>query len=133
MSTQLWGRKIDVNEIVTIGISLRSLLVQGIQSPRGATYRLYTCTLCTRSWTHLRHFGLSRFAVRHGDLISFLEALPPTLRSVQLSFLFFLEGCYRDLVADMRDRLGWRKRPVEQRRRVSIGLPDVLDDLKRRI
>lgn len=45
-------------------------------------------------WKNLRHFGLSRFAVRQNDLLLFLQALPATLRSVELSILFFLEGNY---------------------------------------
>ncbi|KAJ0124416.1 hypothetical protein J7T55_005754 [Diaporthe amygdali] len=74
-------------------------------------------------WSRLSHFALSRFHVRQDDLLSFLGALPPTLRSVELSFLFFLDGYYRDLLDGMRDQLGWRERPAEQRPRVSIGLP----------
>lgn len=85
------------------------------------------------AWTRLRHFGLSRFAVRQDDLLSFLEALPKTLRSVELSFLFFLEGNYRDLVAGMRSQLGWRERPAQQRPCVAIGLPDSLDITRRGI
>ncbi|KAI8185517.1 hypothetical protein K4K51_011564 [Colletotrichum sp. SAR 10_75] len=39
------------------------------------------------AWTHLRHFGLSRFLVKEDDLLDLLGALPDTLRSVELSFL----------------------------------------------
>lgn len=83
------------------------------------------------AWTRLRHFGLSRFPVRQYDLLSFLKALPATLRSVQFSCLFFLEGNYRDFVVGMRHQLGWRERPSEQRPRVAISLPDP-QDLPRR-
>lgn len=76
------------------------------------------------NWARLSHFGLSRFAVWQDDLLAFLGALPPTLRSVELSFLIFLKGNHRDLLDGMRDQLGWRERPVDQRPRVSIGLPD---------
>lgn len=76
-------------------------------------------------WARLSHFGLSRFHVRQDDLLSFLAALPSTLRSVELSFLIWLDGGnYRDLLDGMRDQLGWRERPAEQRPRVIIGLPD---------
>ena len=85
------------------------------------------------TWANLRHFGISRFPVRQGDLFSLLQAMPATLRSLELSFLFFLEGNYRDLVADMRDRLGWRERPADRRPRVTIGLPDPLDTPRRGI
>lgn len=78
------------------------------------------------AWARLSHFGLSRFGVRQGDLLSLLGALPPTLRSVELSFLWFSEGSWRDLVAGMRSELGWRERPADQRPRVAIGLPDCL-------
>lgn len=77
-------------------------------------------------WARLSHFGLSRFHVRQYDLLSFLAALPPTLRSVELSFLIWLEGNYRDLLDGMRDQLGWRDRPAEQRPRVIIGLESSL-------
>lgn len=77
------------------------------------------------SWARLSHFGLSRFHVRQDDLLSFLAALPSTLRSVELSFLIWLDGGnYRDLLDGMRDQLRWRERPAEQRPRVIIGLPD---------
>lgn len=65
------------------------------------------------TWARLRYLGLFRFHVRQHDMLSFLAALPPTLRSVELSFLRCVEG--------MRDQLGWRQRPVEQRLRVIIG------------
>lgn len=85
------------------------------------------------TWTRLRHFKLSHFAVRQNDLLSLLQVLPPTLRSVELSFLFFLEGNHRDLVADMRDQLGWRQRPVEQRPRLAIGLVHGMETPRRGI
>lgn len=73
-------------------------------------------------WTRLHHFQLSRFPVHQADLISCLKALPNTLRSVELSFLLFLEGNFRDLVAEIRNKLEWHKRRVEERPRVRIGL-----------
>ncbi|KAH7121606.1 hypothetical protein EDB81DRAFT_913850 [Dactylonectria macrodidyma] len=77
-------------------------------------------------WTQLRHFGISKFCVLQDDLISFLAALPPTLRSVELSFLFFgPEGNYRDLLRAMRGKLGWRKKPVSERPRLSMKVPSV--------
>ncbi|KAG6365594.1 hypothetical protein INS49_007205 [Diaporthe citri] len=85
------------------------------------------------TWARLSHFGLSRFHVRQDDLLSLLAALPPTLRSVELSFLIWLEGSYRGLVAGMRDELGWRGRPAGQRPRVAIGLPDTLRKPRRGI
>ena len=82
------------------------------------------------TWAHLSHFRLSRFLVRQGNLFSFLEALPATLRSLELSFLVFLDGNYRDLFADIRN-LGWHDRPADERPRVAIGLHNPLHNPKR--
>jgi hypothetical protein len=73
-------------------------------------------------WQRLRHFGLSNFLVRQDDLISLLAALPASLRFVELSYLTFLGdgGNYRDLLADMRNTLGWRDRPANWRPMVTI-------------
>ncbi|KAI8232596.1 hypothetical protein K4K54_011730 [Colletotrichum sp. SAR 10_86] len=67
------------------------------------------------AWTHLRHFGLSRFLVKENDLLDLLGALPDTLRSVELSFLWFVRnsGGYRSLLFRIRDDLGWRSRSVK--------------------
>lgn len=73
-------------------------------------------------WTRLRHFGLSQFVVRQNDLLSFLAALPETLRTVELSFLAFLEGNYKDMLEGMRDTLGWGDRSTITRPRVSIAV-----------
>ena len=69
------------------------------------------------SWPRLRHFGLSAFYVTQDDVISFLSVLPSGIRSVELSFLLFLDAksSYRDLLYDMRDKLGWRDRPEAER------------------
>lgn len=75
-------------------------------------------------WTRLRYFRLSRFLVRQDDLFSFLAALPPTLRSIELTFLLFRRGNYRDLFTDVRDQLRWRERPAEQRPSVVIAMRD---------
>lgn len=79
------------------------------------------------AWTRLKHFGLARFAVDQNDLLSFLGALPPTLRSVELSFLFFSDGNHRDLLVGMRNQLGWRERPADQRPRVSIVITSTVE------
>ncbi|KAH7108622.1 hypothetical protein B0J13DRAFT_579688 [Dactylonectria estremocensis] len=73
-------------------------------------------------WQRLHHFGLSGSLVTQDDVFSFLSTLPGTVRSVELSFLMFLDhgGNYRDLLYDMREKLGWRKRPAHERPRVTI-------------
>lgn len=77
-------------------------------------------------WPRLRHFGLSRFLVMQADVMALLAALPSTVRSVELSFLHFLDGGgrYRTLLEHMRAELGWRDRPATQRPRVSIGIEE---------
>ncbi|KAF5559210.1 hypothetical protein FMEXI_83 [Fusarium mexicanum] len=74
----------------------------------------------------LKHFGLSGFTVKHEDLISFLGKLPSTLKSVELSFLSIVEpdGNHATVLADIRDKLGWRHRPAGQRIKVSISMKD---------
>ncbi|KIL92357.1 hypothetical protein FAVG1_04767 [Fusarium avenaceum] len=72
----------------------------------------------------LKHFGLSGMQVSQHDLISFLGKLPPTLKSVNLSFLALVQGHgnHSTMLADIRDKLGWRHRPVSQRIKVSISM-----------
>lgn len=78
-------------------------------------------------WPRLRHFGLSNFLVTQDDVMSFLSTLPETVKSVELSFLHFLDqgGNYGGLLCDMRDKLGWRGRTPGERPRVIIGV-DIL-------
>ncbi|KAF4414953.1 hypothetical protein FACUT_13831 [Fusarium acutatum] len=72
----------------------------------------------------LRHFGLSGLSVKQDDLISFLGKLPSTLKSVDLSFLALVRGhgTHATMLTDIRDKLGWRHRPVSQRVKVSISM-----------
>ncbi|KAF9891813.1 hypothetical protein FE257_003295 [Aspergillus nanangensis] len=75
-------------------------------------------------WSSLTHFGLSRFLVVQSDVISLLSAMPNTIRSIELSFLGFLDdsGTWRDLLIDMRNTLHWHDREVGSRPRVTIGV-----------
>lgn len=77
-------------------------------------------------WTNLRHFGLSRFMVTQSDVLAFLRILPPTLQSLELSYLFFkrTEGAFGDLLVDMRDQLGWRERAPVERPRIIVKVDD---------
>ena len=77
-------------------------------------------------WQRLEHLGLSGFLVTETTVLSLLAALPPTLRSVELSFLLFLEGGggdYRSLLDAIHATLGWRERAPGARPRVSIAVP----------
>jgi hypothetical protein len=71
-------------------------------------------------WPNLHHFGLAGFLVTQDDLLSLLAALPPTLRSLQLGKLYFVDEAehWRGLLEEIRDRLGWRERPARERPRV---------------
>lgn len=78
-------------------------------------------------WPSLRHLTLSRFLVMQVDVVELLAALPETLRSVELSFLLFLDrgGNYRDMLDLMRERLSsWREREEWARPRVTIGVKE---------
>ncbi|CZS78178.1 unnamed protein product [Fusarium graminearum] len=70
----------------------------------------------------LKHFGLSGMQVIQDDLISLLGKLPPTLESIELSFLSIIEGTghYAGILAGIRDKLGWRHRPIDKRIRVCV-------------
>ncbi|KAF5974373.1 hypothetical protein FCOIX_8316 [Fusarium coicis] len=78
----------------------------------------------TFSTGKLRHFGLHGLSVKQDDLISFLGKLPSTLKSVELSFLALVRGhgTHATMLADIRDKLGWRHRPVNERVKVSISM-----------
>ncbi|ETS03692.1 hypothetical protein M419DRAFT_108425, partial [Trichoderma reesei RUT C-30] len=77
-----------------------------------------------RRWPRLRHFGLSKLLVRQDDLLSLLAKIPKTVRTIELSFLYFLDGggSYRGLLEDMRSTLGWHTLDVAERPKVVIKL-----------
>ncbi|KAJ5709676.1 hypothetical protein N7493_009967 [Penicillium malachiteum] len=64
-----------------------------------------------QKWTRLRHFGLSRYLVDEDDLVSLLQSLPSTIRSVELSFLSFHGGgTWYSVLQKMRSKLDWKRR-----------------------
>ncbi|KAM0231784.1 hypothetical protein ACHAPO_008365 [Fusarium lateritium] len=71
---------------------------------------------------NLKHFGLSGVQVTQDDLISLLGKLPPTLQSIELSFLSVIEGTghYAGILADIRDKLDWRHRHIDKRIRICV-------------
>ncbi|KAJ5815014.1 hypothetical protein N7474_006791 [Penicillium riverlandense] len=79
-------------------------------------------------WSKLRHFELSRFLVVQSDVISLLSVLPETLRSVQLSWLKFLDdgGTWYSFLAEMRKKIRenvlWPDRDTASRPKVTIGV-----------
>ncbi|KAL4962080.1 uncharacterized protein BDV14DRAFT_203233 [Aspergillus stella-maris] len=76
------------------------------------------------SWTSLRHFGLRGLLVDQSNLITFFASLPATLRSIHLSFLYFVDdgGSWQKLLQDMRTKLDWRTRDPESRPVVSVAV-----------
>lgn len=69
-------------------------------------------------WKKLQHFGLSGLLVRDEELFNVLADLPGSVRSVELSFLEFMErnrNGYHDLLVNIRDKLGWNQRAVNER------------------
>ncbi|EEU36944.1 uncharacterized protein NECHADRAFT_42016 [Fusarium vanettenii 77-13-4] len=76
------------------------------------------------TWSNLQHFCLSRFLVNQADVMDFLLAMPLTLRSVELSFLWFLpkNGHYQSLLEQMRDELDWRGRVTAARPKIVIRI-----------
>ena len=98
-----------------------------IRPPGGHHIPLLRAIFPVDRWPRLRHFGLSRFLVTRADLLSLLAALPPTLRSLELGNLAFLDegGHWRGLLEDMRDSLGWRDRPAQERPRVTLHDADI--------
>ncbi|EEA19678.1 hypothetical protein PMAA_004570 [Talaromyces marneffei ATCC 18224] len=72
----------------------------------------------SEKWKKLQHFGLSGFLVRGDDLLSVLADLPASVRSVELSHLDFMDrdpNAYRDLLVNIRDKLGWGQRAEHER------------------
>ncbi|KAF7531262.1 hypothetical protein G7054_g9038 [Neopestalotiopsis clavispora] len=78
-------------------------------------------------WPKLQHFGLARALVRHEELISVLQNLPPTVRSVELSELHFFDErpnpvhSRRRLLRRMREDLDWRTRLPKDRPRIGFN------------
>lgn len=75
------------------------------------------------AWARLQHFGLSGFLVAQADVVKLLGALPGSLRSVELSFLHFVDGGgdWRGLLGEMRDTFDWRGREAASRPEVTVG------------
>jgi hypothetical protein len=91
-------------------------------------------------WPNLRHFELSGFLVSRYDIVSFLAALPKSIRSIELSMLGFLDedggGWYsalEDIRQSIRENALWEERDVTSRPKLTIGLPLVNDEIGRNI
>lgn len=79
-------------------------------------------------WSNLRHFELSGFVISQADCISFLNKLPKSVRSIELSMLEFLaDGDWYSMLEDIRrmvsENLLWGDRDATSRPRITVGLP----------
>lgn len=74
------------------------------------------------SMNSLKHFGLSGLQVSQDELISVIAKLPSTLQTIELSFLSVIQGTgnHAGILADIRDKLGWRHRRIDQRIRIRM-------------
>ncbi|KAJ5528173.1 hypothetical protein N7513_012332 [Penicillium frequentans] len=75
-------------------------------------------------WDNLRHFQLSRFMVTQSDLMGLLTAISPTIQTVSLNFLTFLDngGNYHSLLNEIQDTLKWHEREPAFRPNLIIGV-----------
>lgn len=79
-------------------------------------------------WSNLRHFELSGFFISQADCISFLNTLPKSVRSIELSMLEFLDdGDWYSMLEDIRrmvsENMLWGDRDATSRPRITVGLP----------
>lgn len=75
-------------------------------------------------WGNLKHFHLSRFMATQSDLMGLLTTISPTIQTVSLNFLSFLDngGDYYSLLNEIRDSLKWHKREPALRPNLIIGV-----------
>ncbi|OAR03975.1 hypothetical protein LLEC1_07863 [Akanthomyces lecanii] len=75
-------------------------------------------------WRRLKHFGISRFYVHQSELVTLFAALPLSLRSVEASYMAFVEqDCgYTTLLESLREKLSWRDRALGERPQMQIRL-----------
>ncbi|KAJ5582087.1 hypothetical protein N7535_000707 [Penicillium sp. DV-2018c] len=84
-------------------------------------------------WSKLRHFELCNFAITDEDLVSFLKALPKTIRSIELSLLRFLDdGNWFSTLGQIRRAVSkplWADRDAASRPKLKIGILPVIAEL----
>ena len=105
-----------------------SLATTGIDASQGKDLQNTTpvplrSILPIDKWPKLRHFELSRFMVSQSDVMSFLSELPGTLRSVNLSFLTFVDdgNCWHSFISEMLEQIRKKRLWPDRRRHVTIG------------
>ncbi|KAM3427389.1 hypothetical protein MY4824_009475 [Beauveria thailandica] len=77
-----------------------------------------------KNWPRLKHFGIIRFYVRQSELMTLFEALPLSLRSVEVSYMAFADEnySYMTLLERLREKLSWKDHEPGQRPQIQIRL-----------
>ncbi|ATY61070.1 Cyclin-like F-box [Cordyceps militaris] len=77
-----------------------------------------------KNWPRLKHFGIIRFYVYQSELMTLFEALPFSLRSLEVSYMAFVEdgSGYMTLLNSLREKLSWKDRAPGQRPQIQIRL-----------
>jgi hypothetical protein len=102
--------------------SLKSLNIfhGGFNDDRGNGIDLRLPLLIKSPLEQLRHLTLRGIQIAKNDLLTLLASLP-NLRSLELRFFTFLcPYSFPQLLLDMRQKLGWCKRPVAMRPKVTF-------------
>ncbi|KAJ5130216.1 uncharacterized protein N7515_006255 [Penicillium bovifimosum] len=79
-------------------------------------------------WSKLRHFELSGFLISQDDCVSFLKTLPESVRSIELSMLYFHDdGNWCSMLEEIRRMVSegtlWGDRDARSRPKITIGVP----------
>lgn len=71
-------------------------------------------------WPKLKSFGLSNYHVKINDLITFLSQLPPSIQTLELTSIEFLDSDWQTALPRMRDELSWQSWLTPPKLTVSI-------------
>ncbi|KAH7310688.1 hypothetical protein B0I35DRAFT_439538 [Stachybotrys elegans] len=113
------------------GLGLEHLVLRGNMPPREnyiwrpEQRRLPLEFLFTpKSLSRLQHFGLSGFWVRQDDVMQeVLQHLPPTIRTIELSCLEFMQGHYHGLLTSVYETSGWKERDIQPALKIHLRDP----------
>lgn len=77
-----------------------------------------------KDWPRLKHFGITRVLVCQSELMTLFEVLPLSLRSVEVSYMAFMDEntSYMTLLENLREKSSWKDRAPGQRPQIQIKL-----------